>query len=72
MSNYNRGLKNKVYKEHKQLLKQMGVEKLAIKYGLNKVFSALNYWMKYKKENAKILKEKDRIEARLKEIEKVI
>lgn len=58
--------KHKVYK---RIWKALHVEQVCKEYGTDVVKQALNKWVTYQRDNARLLKDKKELEARLKEIE---
>jgi hypothetical protein len=57
-------------KLHRKIWKSCGIEKAIRTYGFPAVKSALNAWINYQRENAKLLREKRELEKKLLEIEK--
>ena len=59
-----------IRKLNRQVWKSLGIERGIKKYGFASVKSALNSWLNYQRENAKLLKEKRALENKLAEIER--
>lgn len=57
-------------KLHRQVWKSLGIERAIKRYGFVGVKSALTAWLNYQRENAKLLREKRELEAKLAEVEK--
>ena len=58
-----------IQKQTRLVWKSLKIESAIKKYGFSVVKSALNRWIKYQQENAKLLKEKGLLESKLAEIE---
>lgn len=72
MKTYRERKQDTVIKNNKKIWKSLGLEKCIKIYGIETVKRALNSWIKYQQENAKIFKEKAKLEARLLEIKSKI
>ena len=56
----------------KKILQSLRLERVIKVYGFPAVKSALNHWVTYQRENAKLLREKEELEEKLIEINKKI
>ena len=57
-------------KLHKKIWKALRIEKAVKEFGFPAVKSALTKWVVYQQQNAKLLREKRELEAKLQEIDK--
>lgn len=69
MKTYREKKQEEKMKLTKKIWNALNIEKAVKKFGFNEVKTALNHWTNYQRQNAKLIREKRALEAKLAEVE---